>query len=199
MGECAAVNRSRGLVMKNKLILIAGHSATGKSTFAHRLSQALGIPCFCRDVLQEAMGDGFGQSSGVMNDKGRVSATVNIMTFIAEGFLQIGKVCILESNFRAPQNEQIEKLLEKYDADCLTFLFVGDMNVLWDRYLQRESERHWVHKIADQDKNRFVNGGIKAGFGDFNMGKTIKIDATDFSKISYEELFAIANQFIKSC
>jgi predicted kinase len=185
--------------MKNKLILVAGHSAAGKSTFAYRLSQTLGIPCFCRDVLQEVMGDGFGQSSSVMDDKGRVPATVNIMAFIAESFLRIGKVCILESNFRAPQNEQIENLLEKYDAKCLTFLFVGDMNVLWDRYTQREAERHWVHKIAGQSKDRFVNGGIKAGFGDFAVGNTIKIDATDFSKINYQELFTITDRFVAGC
>jgi hypothetical protein len=110
--------------------------------------------------------------------------------------LQIGKVCILESNFRAPQNEQIEKLIEKYNADCLTFLFVGDMDVLWNRYSQRDAERHWVHKTIAQDRDRFVNGGIKAGFGDFSVGKTIRVDATDFDKINYGELFAAAKAFI---
>ena len=121
------------------------------------------------------------------------------MMHIAECFLQIGKICILEANFRSPQNEQIEKLLEKYDVDCLTFLFGGNLDIFWDRYVQREAERHWVHKFAGQSKDRFVNGGIKAGFGDFAIGKTVKIDATDFSKIDYDELFTIAYKFITGC
>ena len=94
--------------MENKIILVAGHSATGKSTFAHRLSCELGIPCFFKDKLKEAMGDGFGQDSSLMYDKGNTEATINIMTLIAESFLKIGKVCILEANFRPPQDEQIK-------------------------------------------------------------------------------------------
>jgi len=182
--------------VKNKIILVAGHSAAGKSTFAHRLSQNLEIPCFYKDTLREAMGDGFGQDSGVMDDKGNTDATINIMVHIAECFLQIGKACILEANFRPPYDSQIEKLIEKYSADCLTFLFGGDMDVLWGRYVQRQDTRHWVHTVVGQNKDRFINGGIKAGFGDFTIGKTIRIDATDFNKIDYDELFVIASKFI---
>ena len=53
--------------MKNKLILVAGHSATGKSTFARKLSKTLEIPCFSKNTLKEAMGDGFGQNSRVIS------------------------------------------------------------------------------------------------------------------------------------
>ena len=185
--------------MKNKLILVAGHSAAGKSTFAHRLSQTLGIPCFCKDTLIEAMGDGFGSESGFSNNKGVTPATINIMTHIAECFLQIGKVCILEANFRPPHNEQIEELLNKYNTNCLTFLFGGNLDIFWERYIQREAERHWALNVVGQSRERFINGGIKAGFGNFAIGKTVEIDATDFNKINYDELFNIAHEFITNC
>jgi hypothetical protein len=120
------------------------------------------------------------------------------MTHIAESILQIGKVCILEANFRPPHDIQIGRLLEKYDADCLTYPFMGDMEVIWEIYVQRESERIGALKVVGQNKERFINGGIKAGFGDFEMGKTVKVDATDFSKIDYDKLFSVANHFI-SC
>ena len=123
-------------------------------------------------------------------------ATLGVMLHIAECFLQIGKVCILEANFRPPQDGQIEKLLKKHDADCLTFLFGGNLEVFWERYVQRQADRHWTHAVAGQSKDRFINGGIKAGFGDFAIGKTIKIDATDFGKINYDELCNIASQFV---
>ena len=183
--------------MKFKLILVAGHSAAGKSTFARELSHTLGIPCFSKDTVKEAMADGFGANNEFLQNKG-TEATIGIMLHIAECFLQIGKICILEANFRPPQDGQIEEMLNKYDADCLTFLFGGNLDVFWDRYTEREAERHWTHKFVGQNRDRFVNGGIKAGFGNFAIGKTVKIDATDFSKIDYDDLFAVANRFITS-
>ena len=185
--------------MRNKIILVAGHSAAGKSTFARRLSQKLGIPCFSKDTLREAMGDGFGLDSGVMQRRGNAEATINIMMYFAECFLQVGKTCILEANFRPPQDDQMKKLLKKYNTDCLTFLFGGNLDVLWDRYVQREGERHWAHKFPGQNKELFINGGIKGGYGEFAIGKTIKIDATDFDIIDYDELFYLANLFVTDC
>jgi predicted kinase len=184
--------------MKNKLILVSGHSAAGKSTFAFKLSQTLGIPFMSKDTLREAIGDGFTQGSGLMNDKGFLPATINVMMYFAECFLQIEKVCILEANFRPPHDEQILALLEKYNADCLTFLFNGDMEVFWERYEKRETERHWVHHFPGQCKDLFINGGLKAGFGEFAIGNTVTIDATDFNKIDYDGLYNIASQFISS-
>jgi predicted kinase len=181
--------------VKNKLILIAGHSAAGKSTFARKLSEILKVPCFSKDAVKEAMANGFGSDSEQLQVKGSAAA-ISLMLHIAECFLQNGKICVLESNFFPPQNEQIERLLVRYEAICLTFLFIGDMEVLWERYGQREAERHWVHNFVGQSKDRFINGAIKAGVGDFTVGKTITVDATDFSKIDYDELFAIAKQFI---
>ena len=184
--------------MKNQIILIAGHSAAGKSTFARRLSKVLEIPCFSKDTVKEAMADGFGSDSEMLQKRGSAAA-INLMLHIAECFLQTGKVCILESNFFPPQNEWIERLLTKNDANCLTFLFDGNMEVLWDRYENRESERHWVHNFVGQSKDRFINGAIKAGVGDFAVGKTVKVDTTDFNTIDYDELFSIARQFLKAC
>lgn len=68
------------------------------------------------------MADGFGSNNELLQYRG-TEATINITLHIAECCMQIGKVCILEANFHPPQNEQIEELLEKFDADCLTFLF----------------------------------------------------------------------------
>ena len=181
--------------MKNKLILVAGHSAAGKSTFAHKLSRILEIPCFSKDTVKEAMADGFGSDSEVLQKRGSAAA-ISLMLHTAECLLRVGEICILESNFFPPQNEWIERLLVKYNASCLTFLFDGNMEVLWDRYVNRESERHWVHNFVRQSKDRFINGAIKAGVGNFTVGKTIKVDTTDFSKINHNELFAIAKQFI---
>ena len=183
--------------MKSKLILVAGRSAAGKSTFARKLSQVLQIPCFSKDTIKEAMADGFGSDSEMLQKRGSAAA-INLMLHMAECILRTDNVCILESNFFPPQNEWIERLLIKHDSTCLTFLFDGDMEILWERYKNREDERHWVHNFVGQSKDRFINGAIKAGVGDFAVGKTVEVDATDFNSINYDELFFIAKQFIKT-
>ena len=181
--------------MKNRLILVAGHSAAGKSTFARNLSNILRIPCFSKDAVKEAMADGFGSDSDMLQKKGS-AAGISIMLHIVECFLQTDKVCILESNFFPPQDEPIKELLQKHEADCLTFLFGGDMDVLWERYQKREEKRHWVHNFVGQSRDRFINGAIQAGVGDFSIGKTVKVDATDFDKINFDKLYNIANEFL---
>jgi predicted kinase len=181
--------------MNGKLILIAGYCATGKSTFARELSQTLRIPYFSKDTLKEALADGFGSNSGLLQDKGSAAAT-NMMLHIAECFLRVEKECILESNFRLDQGEQIKSLLEKYNAECLTFLFHGNLDVLWNRYVNRESERHWVHKTVGENKEDFVKGHLEAGIGEIAIGQTVTVDATDFDTIDYETLFIIARRFV---
>ena len=136
-----------GVFMKNKIILIGGYCAAGKSTFARNLSKELNIPCFHKDTLKETLGDGFGSDSGEVFQKGS-HATFLLMLHIAEQFLQVGQVCILESNFTMRELDQIKILLKKYNAECFLFVFKGNLDVLYDRYVERSSERHWVHKSA---------------------------------------------------
>ena len=184
--------------MISKLILVTGYSGAGKSTFAQRLSSQLGVPCFLKDKIIEAMGDGFGQdcySKCINNDS---QATINLLLYIAEGFLKTGKVCIIEANFRPPYDKQIQALLSKYNAECLNYFFTGNPDVLWDRYIQREKERHWALRPIAQSRDSFIDRVKKAGFEDFTIRNTITTDASDFSKIDYDELISIARKFISN-
>jgi len=183
--------------MTNKIIIVGGYCATGKSTFAHKLSQLLSIPCFIKDVIKEVLGDGFGPENNMVEQKGS-AMTFLLMLHIAERFLQTGKICILESNFKLREIEQLKVLLEKYKAECLTFIFKGDFGVLFDRYIGRdESEkRHWVHSTAGENAENFKDGHLQAGIGETGIGQTITIDATSFAKVNYNDLFTVAKNFI---
>jgi predicted kinase len=182
--------------MKSKIILISGYCATGKSTFAQKLSQALSVPCFRKDALKETLGDSFGENNGDVLEKGS-SATFMLMLHIAEQCLKVGNVCILESNFKKSESEQLVRLLDKYDSECLTFLFKGDFDVIYDRYMNRDKngERHWVHSIGGENRETFENGHIEAGLGDVTIGRTIVVNATDFIEVDYDYLFDSAKKF----
>ena len=184
--------------MKNKIIIIGGYCATGKSTFARTLSRELNIPCFEKDIIKETLGDGFGPESGEVFKKGSF-VTFMLMLHIAECFLQAGRACILESNFRVQEFDRIKELLEKYNGECLLFKFKGDLDVIHKRYLERHEagERHWVHKgggTIETFKNAMTE---RFGLNGVEAERTVDVDATSFDDIDYENLVGIAKGFIK--
>ena len=191
--------------MNNKIIVVAGYPAAGKSTFSRELAQRLQIPCFNKDTIKEVMADGFGVSNEEVLNGGKLGSAVTfmLMLHIAERFLQTGNICILESNFqiRYPhplsESEQIKKLLEKYNSECLTFVFKGELDVISERYFNRDKERHWVHGRAE-NKDSIKNYCINTQLGEIAIGETILVDATSFSDINYNDLYDIAKKFITS-
>jgi predicted kinase len=185
--------------MENKIILVGGYCATGKSTFSRELSKLLNIPVFNKDVIKEILGDGFGPENNMVEKKGS-AATFLLMLHIAERFLQAGKICILESNFKSKEIDQINVLLKKYNCECLTFIFKGDFAVLFDRYMKRDvsEKRHWVHNTAGENKENFKDAHLGFGIGETTIGQTIITDTTSFTNVNYNELFTAAENFINN-
>ena len=181
--------------MKNKMILVGGYCAAGKSTFSQNLSRELKIPCFNKDAIKETLGDSFGTGNEEVFKKGSYT-TFLLMLHIAESFLKAGKVCILESNFTLREIEQVKALLEKYNGECLLYVFKGDLDILFDRYVKRDKERHWVHKTSG-DREGFKNAMVSA-FGrleEAEIEQTVTVDATSFAEVNYDDLFEIAKRF----
>jgi predicted kinase len=184
--------------MKNKIILVGGYCATGKSTFSRKLSELYNIPWFNKDALNEVLGDGFGNENHILLEQKASSASFLLMLHLAERLLQAGKICILESNFKSREIEQIKALLEKYHCECLTFIFKGDFDILFDRYIKRDisEKRHWVHNVTGEDNENFKSSHLYYEIGESGIGQTIFTDTTSFTGINYDELFNSAKMFI---
>jgi len=183
----------------NKIILVGGYCATGKSTFACKLSRELNIPCFEKDVIKETLGDGFGSESGEVFKKGSY-ATFLLMLRIVECFFQAKQVCILESNFNLREIDEIKALLDKYDSESLLFNFKGDLDILYDRYIERHKsgDRHWVHKAGGDRESFKTVMSERFGLIGAEIARTIDIDATSFENINYNDLINTAIEFIQN-
>ncbi|MCL2415336.1 MAG: AAA family ATPase [Defluviitaleaceae bacterium] len=191
--------------MENKIILIGGYPGAGKSTFSRELARRIGVPCFNKDMVKETIAEGFGIENAefVNKDKKGSSTTFKLLLHIAESFLYAGSTCILESNFQVlypkpvSESEQIRILLAKYDCQCITFNFLGDLNIISRRYFQRDKsgERHWIHDTA-ANEDSIKNYCIAAKLDEFAIGETISVDATAFDKIDYDILFDAARRFM---
>jgi len=193
------MDKRRKAAMRGKIIVVGGYCAAGKSTFSRKLSGMLKIPCFNKDTLKEALGDGFGPGHNMVEQKGSAAAFL-LLLHIAERFLETGNPCILESNFKAREIGELKALLERYGGECLTVIFTGDLGVLFTRYMERHTseKRHWVHSTVGENRDNFREGHLCAGIGEAGIGRTITVDATSFAEVDYERLFAAVKDFMMS-
>lgn len=129
-----------------KLLLITGDLATGKSTFAHILSNRYQVNVFCKDTFKEILGDTIGFSNREENLRLSV-ASAALMRMIFSEFCRLDKDLILESNFRQAELEKLHEIAKEFGYEVLTLTLRGDLNILHARFLHRlyEENRHKVH------------------------------------------------------
>jgi predicted kinase len=189
--------------MNGKLIIIEGYLASGKSSFARRLSKVLNIPYFVKDTFKIALGANL--SIDYQTEGRRFSAvTFNAMMYAAERMMETGVPFIIEGNFVPagvkPVDEAgvIKALTEKYDCKPLTFKFTGDTRVLHRRYVERNDspERGDANRFYDETPydvfERYCRNLDAFGVG----GDVIGVDTTDFSAVDYGYLIEQARFFM---
>lgn len=190
-------------------ILVTGIPAAGKSTMAEVMSERLKLPVISKDTIKELLFDNVGfQSRAEKVNLG--IASMEIMYYVAGQLMKAGQSFILENNFEYSSEYGIKNLMEKYQYSALTITLTGDYNVIYRRFLERQSspDRHRGHVVNDcypeKEENtlkalkaktisyeNFVRGIEQRGFDAFCIGgRQIKVDTTDFSKINMEELFS---------
>jgi len=179
--------------MNKKLIVIAGHLAAGKTTFALKLSKELNIPSFCKDLIKNALGTNI-IIKNREDDKRLSAATFDAITFITERFMETHMPLIVEANFvnnnHASINEAavLQALVEKYHYRTLTFLFTGKANILRDRFIKRGSSLSLTQE--EFERVSFLLGCFDIG------GKTEKIDTTEIESVDFAHHIETARKFI---
>lgn len=162
-----------------KVILIGGQLATGKTTLAKNLSKELAVPFFYKDIIKEKLCDKIGFKNREENLK-MSAATFEILYHISEQFILLEKDLILESNFRQEELDRLCSLFDKNNYQIISIELVGNLNILYQRYLDRfkYENRNIAH----------ANFNTKEEFLEYNQsmldrkypGKHIKLDASKF-------------------
>lgn len=176
---------------------------------AEVVSEKLKLPVISKDAIKEVLFDNVGFQSRAEKVKLGI-ASMEIMYYAAGQLMKAGQPFILENNFEYSSEQGMKNLIEKYQYSVLTITLTGDYKVIYQRFLERENspDRHRGHIVNDcypekKENNlktlnaktisyeNFVCGIEKRGFDAFCVdGRQIKVDTTDFSKISMEELFS---------
>lgn len=194
--------------MNNKIIIVEGYLASGKSTFALKLSESLKIPYFIKDTFKIALCENI--SVNDRNESSRFSAvTFDGMMYAIERLFEVGYPVIIEGNFvpegvkRIDESKIIRGIINKYSYKSLVFKFSGDTKILHRRFIERERlpERGQVNKMGFEPSYTEFDAWCH-NLDKFDVGgKVIKIDTTDFSKVNFERYIEVARLFIdsKSC
>ncbi|MCL2831813.1 MAG: ATP-binding protein [Treponema sp.] len=189
--------------MNNKIIVITGYLASGKSTFALRLSKELNIPYLVKDTFKTALCAGAEITNRA--ESSRFSAiTFDAMMYVTERLLETGCPLIIEGNFvpagvkKIDEAGTIRRLTERYACQSLTFMFTGGAAVLYKRFIDREKtpERGQANtmfseiSLPDFEKMCRNLDGFDIG------GKTVRLDTTDFNTAGFEGHIETARDFL---
>ena len=191
--------------MNRKIIIIEGYLASGKSTFALRLSKAINVPYLIKDTFKIALCASIPILS--REESSRFSAvTFDAMMYAAERLIETGYPVIIEGNFvphgikKVDEAGVIKNLIDRYGCQSLTYKFMGDTRILHKRFIEREKtpERGQANmmfsEISFEDFDRFCRNLDAFDVG----GEIIKIDTTDFSRVDFENHIEAARLFINS-
>lgn len=189
--------------MNKKIIIVQGYLAAGKSTFARQSAKELGLPCFVKDTFKNALCAGVPIDSQAISS--RFSAvTFDAMMYTAERLMEASFPLMIEGNFlpagikKTDEAGTIRALIGKYGYRALAFRFVGDIEVLYQRFLEREG-------TAERGKanTRFTLPTV-GEFGQwcrnmdrFDVGGAMEeIDTTDFTQTDFTRYIGIARGFL---
>lgn len=187
--------------MNKKIIIVTGYLAGGKTTFANKLGQELGIPCFNKDYLKIILHDYI----PAKDSKHMGAAVFDVIVHITQRFMESGNPLIIESTFNNKSNYRnvsegnaLQSLIDQYGYKALTYLLKGDPRVLHKRFLDREKlpERETIYVDGLFDDYRFFKQ-IMMRLDDFDVGERVTIDTTDFEKVDFAQHIKTAISFME--
>jgi len=194
----------RGELVNKSIIVIEGYLASGKSTFARRLSNELQVPCLVKDTFKIALCESVLVTD--WEESSRYSAvTFDAMMYVTERLMETGYPIIIEGNFvpvgvkKADEANVIRSLIEKYGYQSLNYKFTGDTQVLHKRYIERDKlpERGLVNAmlsaISYSDFDRLCHNLDAFSVG----GRIIEVNTTNFDIVDFESHIETAGLFLK--
>ena len=132
------------------LIVISGDLAAGKSTLAASLSAELNIVYLTKDSLKEIACDAIGYCTREENRQLSITATDSMIYFFHQCAL-VDKSLILEANFRQEELLKIKEIVDEYHYQVQLIILTGDINLLYQRFLDRLVDRHIAHRSLNLD------------------------------------------------
>jgi predicted kinase len=145
-----------------RLVLVSGAPATGKTTLARRLSDALPLPLLARDaigtIVADAFGVDFGQSSG--HGRALLRSTIALYYAILDQLLRAGVSVLTESTFhRGISERELRPCIARARTILIHCQTPRDVSV--GRFIERleQGERHPATIPRDEERIALLRAG----------------------------------------
>ncbi len=195
-----------------KVILLAGPPATGK-TYMSKVIKDKHIEAMyiAQDEVVELLYNKVGFNSEQEKFE-LIDYARTIFYSIVKRSLDENDVVMLDYPFSYKQMDFLNEIKELFDADFLTIRLVGDLDVLYDRRVERdlvatrnkghimnayhgyESYTRETYPLSRDDYKRNCTIGK---YDQFEFEETIEVDVTNYDSINYETLMNKVNDFLK--
>lgn len=175
----------------NKVILIMGHLASGKTTYAKSLARDMNLFYFCKDDVKEVLVDELGFKDREENLK-LSNATFRILSHAITTLNDQG-LLLLESNFKY---HELDILKSKHPHTTFLIIFLtGQVDTLYQRYLNRQEHRHIAHKSMGVISYDVFKASMFEYLPENMIGKSYFFDTTRGDNV-YENIKDIVKDFI---
>ena len=163
-----------------KLIILTGMLASGKSTIADMIEQKSDFIVLKKDAYKEKLVDEIGFTTREENRNISIMAVKKIFIDM-ENLMKEDKNIVLDANFRKDEIDEIYLIAKKHNYDIRLYVFEGNLEILYERFLKRIPTRHKAH-LSIGLQNSFDN------FKEYNLQLVnfdinypyVKIDSTKF-------------------
>ena len=191
---------------KNTVIIITGGPGTGKSYAARRIQEAFPqLELLSYDQIKEYEWDRFGFDNAQQKDRVNQFALEEFYLIFQKMMWQ-QKSILIEYPFYQRHRKQLEQLIFASEYHAITMLLYGDWKVIYERGLTRNKtdDRHPGHLTNSYHKETDISArdqiedavpsydefraDIDRKNYDIQLGVTISVDVTDFSKVDFEKI-----------
>ena len=182
----------------NKLILVNGDVATGKSHFAIILRDRFNLPLYTKDEFKEALADTYPYSTYEESHALSIMAMDTLISmFIKEA--KDNNDLILEANFHEAHLKKIHEIALEYGYKELNLNLTGAPEILFNRYINRRDNenRHPVHRVNNLNNYDDFKKYIEDRKKEKMYGEVININTDDFSYQKDEKLLKKIKLFLE--
>ena len=181
----------------NKIILVNGDIATGKSHYALILSERFNLPLYTKDEFKERFADESPCSTYEESHLLSIKAMDALIDVFYRKAPENGDL-ILEANFHEEHLRRIEVIAEEHHYQILNLNLVGTPEILYQRYVNRRDNesRHPVHAINKLNDFESFKKYCLDRKKEYMCEKVITINTDDFSYQNNEELLNAIKQFL---
>lgn len=179
------------------IVVVTGPPASGKTTLATAIADALRLPLIAKDPIKEVLYDALGAGDREWSMRlGRATYPL-LFAFLAQE-LRAGRAVVVDATFGPPlANAEFAALHERWPFDALQLYCTAPRDVLLARYAARAPTRHPGHLDASiQDE---VAAALDDGRWSPLMlpGRCVTIETTAPVPASIERVVALAHDHLE--